>query len=343
MAETTGKLALVTGITGYIGSHVGVNLLQSGYEVRGTSRSLSKGEALKNALAEKNERASDHLELVVADLSSDTGWEQAMEGVEILHHVASPFPLEEPTDPDEVIKPALEGTRRVILAAKKAGVKRIVVTASVASIMYGHAKDHPQPFTEEHFTNPDAENIFTYVRSKTLAEREAWELAEKHQLALSTIHPGLVLGPLVHDNPGTSVDILRQMLQGKYPGCPRLHFPVVDVRDVADLHRLAGESADAIGHRFACTQESLWVYDLAQMLEQAFPDYAKKLPRREFPDWLIRILSLFDKSIRAVLPELGLKREVSSQKARDLLGWMPRSSSATVRETAQSLIDAGLL
>jgi len=334
---------LVTGITGYIGSHVGVNLLQNGYRVRGTLRSLSKGEALKNSLVEKSGISPAQLELVEADLSSDNGWEEAMEGVEVLHHVASPFPLEEPKDPNEVIKPALEGTRRVILAAQKAGVQRIVVTASVASIMYGHAKDHPQPFTEEHYTNPEADPISTYVRSKTLAEREAWELAEKHSLALTTIHPGLVLGPLVHGNPGTSVDILRQMLQGKYPGCPRLHFPLVDVRDVAELHRLAGESEAADGQRFACTQESLWIYEIAKILRQAFPEFAKKLPRREFPDWLVRFLSLFDKSIRAVLPELGLEREVSSQKARDLLRWTPRPSSETVQATARSLMDEDLV
>lgn len=343
MDEGDEKRALITGITGFVGSHLAVLLLQKGFSVRGTVRSLAKGESLKKTLLEAGVVPVDRLELMEADLGSDAGWPAAVDGVSVVHHVASPFPLEEPDDPDEIIQPALAGTRRVLQAANEAGVRRLVVTSSVASIIYGHDQDHPQPFTEEDFSNLDSPKLSTYVRSKVLAEQEAWDLAEEHQLAVTTIHPGLILGPLVDKNPGTSVAIIKEMLRGKLPGCPRLHFPIVDVRDVAEMHFLAGESEEAAGQRLACTGESVWFYDLAQILKEAFPDYAKKLPGRELPNWLVRFLSVFDSSIRAVLPELGLEREVSSRKAKELLDWQARPCSETVQETAQSLIEEKLV
>lgn len=338
MPETESH-TLVTGITGFIGLHVALNLREQGYSVRGTVRNREKAEKLLGASVPE----PDAFSCVEADLLSDDGWAEAMAGVEVVHHVASPFPLEEPKDPDTVIGPAKEGTRRVLRAAKEAGVRRVVVTASVASIMYGHDASHRQPFTEEDFTDPEAPKLSTYIRSKTLAEQTAWELARELDLELCTVHPGLVLGPLAAPNAGTSVGIVQELLGGKLPGCPRLNFPVVDVRDVAELHRLAGETSGAAGNRYACTSNSMWFFEIAQLLRKELPDFDRKIPKRELPNWLVKLISLFDPSIRAILPELGMERAVSSDKAQRELGWRPRTAEEAVLESGRTLVKLGLV
>jgi dihydroflavonol-4-reductase len=341
-AETT---VLVTGASGFIGLHCVRELLQRGYKVRGTVRSLSREPTLRAAL-EKHTDAGPRLELVTADLTTDHGWVEATRGCRYVWHVASPVPTELPRHEDELIVPAREGTLRVLRAASQTGVERVVLTSSLSAVMEGHPRDSSRIFTEEDWSRLDGD-LSAYDKSKTLAERAAWDfvgaLGPEKAFELSVINPGLVLGPVLEKDYGVSPEAILKLMRRELPGCPRLGWPTVDVRDVAAAHFAAMTVPEAKGLRFCCCGRFVWMKEMAEILNAEFGDKGYEAPTRTLPDFVVRIVGLFDKLVRATTPRLGLELNVSNERIKGVLGWQPRSTEETIVATGQSLIDLGLV
>ncbi len=336
-ATDTGALVVVTGIGGFLGRHVAASLLRQGYDVRGTVRSLKKAGEIETAVRAGVE-GSGRLTFAVADLLSDAGWDEAVHGADYVIHVASPFPDRVPTDENELVRPAREGTLRVLKAAKRAGVRRVVLTSSIAAINYGAGR---APFTEADWTDIDGPLATPYYKSKTIAERTAWDFAKAEGIALSVVNPGMILGPVLGSDPGTSVGLIRGMMKGKYPAMPDFRVAVVDARDVADAHVQAMIVPEAAGERFIAAGKAMSLKDIAAVLKTTHPAYAGKMPKIVLPNWAARLAALFDPGVRLILKELGRDAAVSNEKARRVLGWQPRSETEAIRASAQSLIDAG--
>ena len=340
MNKDARKLVAVTGIGGFLGRHVAARLLQAGYEVRGTLRSLKKAKSIEAAIRSAEGAGGGKLSFVVADLLSDEGWDAAFSGVTDVIHAASPFPSRVPKDENDLIQPAREGTLRVLRAAKNAGVGRVVLTSSIAAISYGSGR---APFSEADWTDVDGVLATPYYKSKTLAERAAWEFARENGLELVVVNPGMILGPILGTETGTSVGVVQSLMKGRYPAMPDFSVPVVDVRDAAEAHVLAMTMPEAAGERFIIAGEALSIKDIARVLKRDFPAYGKKLPKFVLPNWLAGIASRFDPGLKLIIGELGRDARVSNEKAKRLLGWKPRSEDEAIRASAESLIAAGLV
>ncbi len=338
------ETVLVTGGTGFLGSWCIASLLERGYSVRTTVRSASREDAVRGQVAAAGADAGDRLTFAVADLSTDAGWPEAVAGCRYVLHVASPFPPEQPKDPDELIVPARDGTLRVLRAALAAGVERIVLTSSVASIRGDRDNSDSDPLTEADWTDGADPTKSPYVRSKATAERAAWDLveAEGAKEKLATVCPGAIIGPALSDDTSFSLQSISRMMGGT-PAIPRLGFTFVDVRDVADLEIRAMTDPAAGGERFIAADQFLWLGDVAAILRERLPaDAAKKVPSRNAPDFLIKLMGIFDSSIRSIVEDLGRRTVYSSEKARTELGWQPRPVADSVAETAESLLEHGV-
>jgi nucleoside-diphosphate-sugar epimerase len=336
---------LVTGGSGFIGSHSILQLLAAGHQVRTTVRSLNREGDVRAMLKEGGTAPGNRLSFVAADLEDDAGWSEAVAGCEYVLHVASPFPAGIPRDEDELIVPAREGALRVLRASRDAGVKRVVLTSSFAAIGYGK-EPQQAPFDETSWTDPRGSDVRPYVKSKTLAERAAWDFVarEGRDLELSVVNPVGVFGPVLASDYSTSILIVQRMMDGTIPGCPRLHFGVVDVRDVADLHIRAMTHPAAKGERFlAVAGDFMSMLDIAKVLKSRMGAAAKRVPTRQLPNWLVRIASMRDPAVRQIVPELGKRKNATNEKARRVLGWSPRSNDEAIVATAESLVRLGLL
>jgi dihydroflavonol-4-reductase len=337
------ETVLVTGGSGFIGSWCVIGLLQQGYTVRTTVRNLDREQAVR-AVVGKMTDAQDRLAVHAAELTVDAGWDAASSGCEFVLHVASPVTLSQPKNPDDLIGPARDGTRRVVAAAIKSGVRRVVLTSSVAA-----ASRSPRIVEsvsdETVWTDVSDPKVNAYARSKTLAERVAWDLMASSGGAttLTTVNPAVVLGPVLSSDYSASVQVVERLLSGKVPGIPRLGFNFVDVRDVADLHIRAMTAPEAAGQRFIASGQFAWMADLAILLRARLGDAAGKVPTRRIPDFLVRLAALFDKDLAAAVPRLGQKRDYTSAKAQATLGWRPRPLEDTVLDCARSLIATGSL
>jgi nucleoside-diphosphate-sugar epimerase len=287
----------------------------------------------------------DALSFAVANLMSDAGWPQAVADCNFVLHVASPFPLKVPKDENELIVPAREGALRVLRAARDAGVCRVVLTSSFAAVGYGTTPG-PEPYTEENWTNPDGPGVTPYVKSKTLAERAAWDFMAREggTLELSVVNPVGVFGPVFSRDFSTSIVIIKRLMDGGVPACPRLKFGAVDVRDVASLHLSAMTHPAATGERFLAVAGSfISILQIAQILRERMGAAASRVPTREMPDWVLRVMGLFDSSIRQIVPELGKYKDATSAKAQRVLGWQPLSAEDSIVATAESLLQLGLV
>jgi nucleoside-diphosphate-sugar epimerase len=336
------KTVLVTGGSGFLGSWCVIDLLRRGYQVRTTVRDLSREAALRAALAgEVN--AGEHLSVLTADLRSDDGWEQAVSGCDYVLHVASPFPPVQPKDPDELIVPAREGTLRVLRASLDASVERVVVTSSIAAIT-GGLQPASAPLTEDEWSDPDNPRLTPYARSKTIAERAAWDFVRERGEAekLAVVNPGAILGPVLSDDRSYSIEMVERLLRGM-PGVPRIGFSIVDVRDVADLQLKAMIAPEAGGERFTATASFQWMEEVAAVLREHLGEAAAKVPTRSVPNLLVRAMALFDPGIRSIVGQLGRRTDISSEKAKTLLGWSPRPTQETIIDCARSLIDKGIV
>ena len=332
---------LVTGATGYIAKHCIIQLLEKGYQVRGTVRSLSREAELRGIFADYLENDAQ-LEFVVANLTDDAGWDAAVKDCDYVLHTATPVPLEEPKDENELIIPAVEGTQRVLHAALKAGVKRVVLTSSESAIIYGHDKSKKY-FDENDWSNTNAD-ISPYPKSKTLAERAAWDFAKENPaLELAVINPGMVIGPLLDKRINSSLETVYRIMKGTYPAMPRLGWIFVDVRDVAAAHIAAMTVPEAAGERFFCVTEWAWLLDLAKILEPHFASKGYRISTRQMPDFVMRLIALFDKAVKRFIPSLGERHEFSNQHIKQILKWTPHPLEETVLDTAQSMIDFDLV
>jgi dihydroflavonol-4-reductase len=336
---------LVTGGSGFIGVHSILQLLAAGHRVRTTVRSLKREGDVRAMLKEGGAEPDGRLSFVAADLESDTGWPEAVAGCEYVLHVASPFPAGVPKNEDELIVPAREGTLRVLRAARSAGVKRVVLTSSFAAIGYGRQASSA-PFNETCWTDTNGNDVAPYVKSKTLAERAAWDFIAKEggSLELSVVNPVGVFGPVLGPDYSTSILLVQRLMEGAMPGSPRLYFGVVDVRDVADLHIRAMTHPAAKGERFlAVAGNFMSIHDIAMVLKSRMGESAKRVPTRQLPNWLVRVAALRDPAVKLLLPELGKVKNATNEKAKRMLSWAPRSNEDSIVATAESLVRLGLL
>lgn len=340
----TTQTILVTGGSGFVGSHVILQLLAAGHDVRTTVRTLAR-EAEVRATLEKAGADTGRLTFFATDLEKDDGWAAAVAGCDHVQHVASPFPQSQPEDEQELIRPAVNGTRRVLRAARDAGVKRVVVTSSFAAIGYGHGQRHSD-YTEADWTDVNGPAVQPYMKSKTLAERAAWDFvaAEGNGMELAVVNPVGIFGPALNDDLSTSIWLVKSMIEGRMPGLPDLWFGVVDVRDVASLQIAAMTHPDAAGERFlAVAGKAMSIPEMADVLRTGLGPAGARITRRRVPSWVVRIMALFNPMAREAAPRLGIRSNASNAKARDLLGWQPRGNEEAILATAHSLIELGLI
>jgi dihydroflavonol-4-reductase len=339
-----GTRVLVTGATGFVAMHCIAQLLEQGYYVRGTLRSLDREPKLRAIIA-AHAGSDKWLELVQADLLRDAGWEAAVSDCAFVLHVASPYPLQPPQHEDDLIIPAREGTLRVLRAAAACGVRRVVVTSSAVAVMEGHA-DNSRTFTEADWTNVDGP-IGAYAKSKTLAEQAAWEFVRQpdiqQRLELATINPVNVYGPLLDNEYRSSVELIRTLMSGKLPAVPRINFPIVDVRDVAAAHLAAMTTMEAAGKRFCCVGAICSMLEIAQILSQHFDGRGYRIPTHQAPDFVVRALALVSGTARSAAGYLGRPNAISNERIRTVLGWKPRSAEEAIISMAESMIQFGMV
>ena len=339
------SIVLVTGGSGFVGVHTILQLLAAGHEVRTTVRSADRRKDVLAMLREGGAEATDRLSFFTANLVEDAGWKEAVAGCDYVLHVASPLVPSLPNDENEFIVPARDGTLRVLRAARDAKVKRVVITSSTAAVAYDQ-KPQSQLLDETNWTNPDSADLQPYIKSKTLAERAAWDFMAKEGggLELSVINPVGIFGPVLGPDFSGSIQIIKGRLDGAVPAAPKLYFALVDVRDVADLHLRAMTSPAAKGERFiAVAGETVSILDIAKLLRRKLGASTPRLPRFEAPNWLVRLAATRVPLLKAVAPQLGQIRRLSGAKARAVLGWTPRDNEEIVLSTAESLMRLGLV
>lgn len=340
-----GELVLVTGGTGFLGSHCIAQALAAGYRVRTTVRSKKREGDVRAMVSAAGVDAGDRLSVVEADLSADAGWGAAAAGCAYALHVASPFPAGAPRHENDLIVPARDGALRLLRAARDAGLKRVVMTSSFAAIGYGHGA-RATPFSESDWSNLEGRDVSAYVKSKTIAERAAWDFiaSEGGALELSVVNPVLILGPALAADTSTSLILVKRMLKGEMPGCPRIRFGIVDVRDTADLHLRAMTNPAAKGERFLAIAENfVWMADIAKMLKARLGAAGAKVKTNQVPDFVLRLVALADKEVAQVAGELGILKDATNEKARRVLGWAPRSNEEATVAAAESLIRLGMV
>ncbi|MFF5144805.1 SDR family oxidoreductase [Streptomyces sp. NPDC013157] len=336
---------LVTGGTGFLGSHTIAQLLTAGHTVTTTVRSLTRRSDVERMLKVAGSPHADRVSYVEADLTSDRGWDRAVAGAEYVLHVASPFPGTRPKDEDEVIVPARDGALRVLRAAREAGVRRTVLTSSFAAVGYGHGRTG-RTFGEDDWTETDGPGVSAYIKSKTVAERAAWDFVEREGdgLELAVVNPVGIFGPVLGPDYSASIRIVHAMLTGAMRAAPPIWTNTVDVRDAADLHLRAMTAPEAAGQRYlALAGEPISFHHIALALRARLGEAAVKAPTGTAPAWLLRLLATVNPALREMVPQLGVVRRASNAKARKELDWSPRSNENAVVATAESLVRLGLL
>jgi dihydroflavonol-4-reductase len=338
---------LLTGASGYIGKHVTLQLLNQGYEVRASVRNLSKSSEVRDAVAPHVLDTSNldaRLTFVVLDLEKDAGWSDALKGIDVLMHTASPFPLASPKDENDLIRPAVEGTLRALRAAKSAGVKRVILTSSVAAIYGRELPVGVDAYDETMWTDVNHPvGRQAYTKSKCLAEQAAWDFiqSETPDIELTTINPVLVIGAPLDKNFGSSISLVERVLQGKDPMLPDLKFALVDVRDVATMHVAAIKIDSTKGERLIASSETRSFIEIAKLMKSNYPK--SKVKTGQAPTILMRLLSLFDSSIKSILPQLGKPMNVNNTKAQRLLGIKFIPADVSLKESADYLIKNGFI
>jgi dihydroflavonol-4-reductase len=339
------KTVLLTGVSGFLGTHTAIQLLEKGYTVIGTLRDMSRKEDIRTLLA-KHTTHTKQLQFVKANLSDPIEvWNELMKGVDYVQHIASPFPRVLPKREEDLIIPAKRGALNVLKAAATNGVKRVVLTSSTGSVLYGKTKEELQhTFTEEDWTNVQNKKDTTpYFRSKTIAERAAWDFIKNNpsETELATVCPGAILGPVLEKDFGTSANIIVKTLDGSTPAIPKIGFDMVDVRSVADLLIKAMESEKAANERFVATAGYMSFKEVAAMLKKAYPN--RKIPSTELPNFAVRLFAMLEASLKPVLVDLGVQRKLRATKAQELLGWKPKSLQEAVLSCAQSVLELGIV
>lgn len=332
------KKVLLTGVTGFLGSHTAIQLLNKGYEVVGTLRTEDRIDSIKKVISAHTNQL-DKLTFAVASLSDEDIWSELTEGVDFIQHIASPFPSELPKHEDELIIPARYGTLNILKAAAANKVKRVVMTSSLAAIAYGKSGGQlNKVFNENDWTDiNNNKDVTPYYKSKTIAERAAWDFIQQNHsdLELVTVCPGAILGPVIEKDSGTSVNMIISLLNGSFPALPKIGFDLVDVRSVADLLIRGMEIPQAAGKRYIGAAEYLTLKDVALILKEHYPE--RKIPTAEFPNFVTRILALFRPVLKPVLLET-VRRKTDLSRAVKELHWQPLSAREAVIACAESLL-----
>ena len=330
---------LVTGATGFIGLHCIDQLLNQGYAVNGSLRSPKRKDEIINAL-KSNNTPTENLNLFIFNLNEDDGWDEGMQGCDYLLHVASPISVHA-HDEDFFVKPAVAGVKRAFKFAKKHNIKKVVLTSSVAAII--ETNEDKEYFDETDWSDPKSAGISHYAKSKTLAEKAAWDFIKEHEnpFELAVINPALVTGPSLTMDLGESNKSIEMVVTGKMPVAIPMQFGYVDVRDVATAHILAMQSASSNGERFALSEKDLSYKDIAKLLKD---NGFKKAPSISVPVWLAKFLANFNKELKITVPFMGKVRSLSkTSKAKDVLGWNPRPAEESVLDIANQIKEMGLI
>jgi nucleoside-diphosphate-sugar epimerase len=350
MANNSGTTVLVTGATGYIAQHCILQLLEAGYSVRGTARSGNATAEVSRILEPNLSESAKHglaagFRIVPADLSTDTGWDEAVSGCRFVLHVASPIPRTPPKNENDLIIPARDGALRVLKASHRAGVKRVVLTSSLAAVLYGRDRNHT--FTENDWSNVDDKRIGAYEKSKTITERAAWDfmtsLGTESSMSLASINPGLVLGPLLSSDWGTSGELVKKIIDRDFPAIPNVNYACVDVRDVASAHIAAMTRPEAGGQRFLCANGNHSMREVAGILAGHLESKGFKIPTGNLPSGMMRLVAIWDKTARLALNDLDVRQDVDTSKIRRELDWNPRGIDEMVIDTADSMIAQGIV
>ena len=330
------KKVLLTGISGFVGQHCAVELLKNGYTVRGSVRSLSKEQEVRDGIA-KEVDSKNNLEFCELDLSSDQGWDKAMEGCDYVLHVASPFVIAEPKDQNEMIKPAVEGTLRALKAAKKAGVKKVVLTSSCVAMAGDKKKNH---LTQDSWTNPKTDKVSVYMKSKTMAEKAAWDFYTSQdtgdKMELTAVNPGPIYGPTLTGNlSGASMSMIRDLISGKVPMLPNAHYVMSDVRDIAKIHVDAMENSESNGQRFIVTSEK--PYSFLSMASTLKANGFKKSNPKKAPSFMVKLMSLFNAEMKGMLPFVDAVVSADIAPTKKVFNWQPISFEKTLIDSAKSV------
>lgn len=337
-------LVLVTGGTGFVAIHTILQLLQRGYRVRTTLRSLSRRNEIFKMLKNAGLPSFEDLDFVATDLLQDNNWDIAVKDCEYVLHIASPIFLKVPKDEDEMIRPAVEGTVRVLKASRDAGVKRVVMTSNFGAVGYSHRNPN-QLITEKSWTDPNEKGLSAYNKSKILAERAAWDFIkiQSGDLELSVINPTAILGPSFTDKLSSGFELLSNILNGNMKRIPNIELAIVDVRDLADLHIRAMENPKAKGERFlALSGGTMSLPEIADFIKKEIPEISERISDKQIPDWVVRFAALFSQKAKAIAPLLGVNRKASNSKAKNMLGWQPRSNEEAILATIKSLAQYNL-
>lgn len=337
MADTV----VLTGVTGFLGGHLALELLASGYHVRGSLRNPARADAVRAALTAAGADVT-RLSFVTLDLTRDAGWAEAMAGARFLIHAASPFVTTMPKDKAELIGPAVAGTERALAAALAAGVERIVLTSSSVAIVNGRGTGGPALLGAADWADPESGRLNAYAESKVRAERRAWDMLRGQEQRLVVVNPGFITGPLLDEDPGTSGALVQRFLRGQIPLAPDLTLHGVDVRDLARLHVAALTDPAAAGQRIPAAFGHADIRELGQIIGRAHPAYSRRMPRFRAPHWLMRLYALVDGDIRANLVELGYRPHLQADMAARLLQRAPVPMARSVADMAGSLIARGL-
>lgn len=339
------RSVLLTGASGYIAKHIALRLLEEGHTVRGSVRATDREHEIADAVRPhlSDPAAENRLRFVELDLMSDGGWAGAAEGMDVLIHTASPVPLEQPQNEDDIVRPAVDGTLRALRAAKAAGITRVVLTSSIAAVGESEGVPAGRLYDESDWSDPDWPEITPYAKSKTLAERAAWDFVRTQapDMHLTVINPGLVIGPPLDSHIGTSLALVQRILHSKNPAVPNIGFALVDVRDIAAMHVRAIATPQSIGARHLGVSGFLWFPEMAAVLAAQYPD--RNIVTRRAPNAAVRMLAQVDSAARTAVPLLDIRREFTSARAREVFGMDFIPADEALRATAQFLIENGLV
>jgi len=335
---------LLTGVSGWIAKHTAIELLNAGYEVLGTVRNNTLVEQTKETISQH--ASIDKLSFVELDLLKDDGWNEAAQGCKYIMHLASPFPFKVSNNRNSLLAPAVDGTLRVLNAGLNANVEQFIVTSSIAAMFRKSNRSNPYSFHENDWTDENwKEGVNDYFLSKTKAEKAAWELMESKGLKnkLTMINPGGVFGDALDKKGGTSIEYVRQFMKGKFPAAPKWGILISDVKDVAKAHVACIGNNKVGGRRLIVGKEVKKLIELSQIMAEAMPEYAKKLPKKELPNFMVKLISLFDSSAKTLIPDLEITMQTDTSYAEDLLGFKFNLAKGCISETAKSVVRLGLV
>ena len=335
---------LLTGISGWIAKHTAIELLNSDYEVLGTVRNKNLIDQTKETIGKY--ASTDKLSFVELNLVKDDGWNDAAKGCKYIFHIASPFPMKVSNNREILLPPAVDGTLRVLKAGVSAGVEQIIKTSSIVAMFRKPNRSNPYTFGENDWTDENwIEGVSDYFLSKTKAERTAWEFMESKGLKnkLTTVNPGGVFGDALDKKGGTSIEYVRQFMSGKFPGAPKFAVLISDVKDVAKAHVACIGNKKVCGRRLIVGKEVKKLVELSQLMAEAMPEYAKKLPKKELPNFMVKLISYFDSSAKTMIPDLGIMMQTDTSYAEELLGFKFKPAKDCMAENAKSVVRLGLV